>query len=67
MRLVPQLVSCLSELLVIWSAAKNCEVGCDLEGSEDGLVCQAVLVTPKHVGHLTEALLTHAQLPQTEG
>ena len=39
----------------------------DLEEGEDVRVSQAVLVAAEVVGHLAEALLTNAQLPQAEG
>lgn len=38
----------------------------DLEEVEDVWVSQAVLIAAKHVGHLAEALLPNAELPQTE-
>ena len=41
--------------------------GYDLEESQDVWVGQAVLIAAQHVHHLSEALLTDAELPQTEG
>ena len=39
----------------------------DLEKGQDVWVSQAVLIAAQHVGHLAEALLPNAELPQTEG
>ena len=38
-----------------------------LEESQNVWVCQAVFIAAEEVGHLAEALLPNAQLPQAEG
>ena len=38
-----------------------------LEECQNVWVCQAVLIAAEEVGHLAEALLSNAQLPQAEG
>ncbi len=38
-----------------------------LEECQNVWVCQAVLIAAEDVGHLAEALLSNAQLPQAEG
>lgn len=49
------------------SPSSACFVCTDLEESQDVWVDQAVLIAAQHVHHLPEALLTDAELPQTEG